>query len=223
MRGTKLRRLDKEKALERLDEIEALTSIPGMDRDAIDMRPPGIDGEALDLMVKVAQRKGGVKLLVEKYAASRSRIIVRALGGILLQRAKSTKLKDAYLLFEFIEKLQRKDVPGILGITTAIKFQIDLAGLWRHTPMPESLYSFLQHCLEFTSPKAKWKHRGLSDWVELGAVDLLWVMCEHKIYDLNFDEEQRKWLEDKVREIADSNPDNESFQRNASIFFRLCK
>lgn len=218
-----MRKQDKEKISERLDEIEALTSMPDKDGYAIEIGLPGIDGEVLDLMAKAAKRNGGAKLLVEKYAASRSVIIVSALCGVLGQYTKRTKLKDAYLIFEYIEMLERKDSPGILGgILSAIKEQIRLTRIWQKTKMPDNFYPFLQHCLEFTSRKAKWKHHGLSDWVEIGAVDLLWTMCEAGIYNFNFDEKQRGWIENKIREIAAANLDNETFQLNTSIYFRLC-
>lgn len=215
-----MRRIDKEKILERLDEIEALTSIPGRDGNAYDIGLPGIDSEARNLMLKAARDKGSVKQLLEKYSGSRSVIIENALGSVLGRCTKRTKLKDAYLLFENIEKLQRKDIPAILGGTlSSIKVQIWRAKVWQQTPMPKILYPFLQHCLEFTSEKATWTHRGLADWVELGALDLLWTMCEHKIYNLNFNESQRKWIEDKIKEIAEANPDNKTFQRNTLYFF----
>lgn len=101
-----MRKLDKEKALETLSEIERLTSMPGKDGGAIAIGLPGIDGQASDLMVKIARRKEGLRLLVERYSASRSVIVVGALTHVLIGRAKSTTATDAYLLFEFIEKLQ---------------------------------------------------------------------------------------------------------------------
>jgi hypothetical protein len=219
-----VRRLDREKALETLDEIEALTSTPGRDSDAIAIGMPGIDGKALDLMVKVARLKGGLKLLVERYSASRSVIVVGALIGVLVRRAESTKLKDAYLLFDFIENLQRKDNSSILVTTlTAIQHQIGLAGVWQHTRMPESFYPFLQHCLDFTGARANWIHRGLSDQVQMAAIDLLFDMCKVKIFDLNFNKEQCKWIEDKVREIASLSTDNAIFQTHVSNFFNCLR
>ena len=215
-----MRRLNKEKIIERLDEIEAFTSMPGKDGDAIGMGLPGIDGEALDLMVKVARRKDGVKLLVERYAASRSVIIVGALGFILTERAKTTKLKDAYLLFEAIEKLNRGDNLRVLGMPlTALKFQIGIAEVWQQMPMPKSLYPYLQDCLEISGELVTLTDRGLSAGIQLDAIDVLLLMCEKRIYNLNFDEEQRKWLENKIRKIADDNPGSQSFQRDTSYFF----
>lgn len=215
-----MRKLDKEKALETLDKIEALTSIPGRNGNAYDIGLPGIDGLALDLMVKIARRKGGVKLLIDKYAASRSQIIINAVIGVLVHRAERTKLKDAYLLFEFIEKLQRKDHSSLLvTILTAIKFQIGLVKVWQHTPMPNSFYPFLQHCLEFTGARAYGIPHTLSNEVQVSVIDILWTMCRMEIYNLNFDKSQRKWIEDKVRELVIANSDNETFQRNTAYFF----
>jgi hypothetical protein len=215
-----VRRLDREKAIDTLEQIESLTSMPGKDGGAIAIGMPGIDGKSLDLMVKVARAKGGLELIVERYSASRSTIIAGALGLVLTEKSKSTNLKTAYLLFKFIEKLQRKDNSGILGATlTAIKFQILLARVWQHTQLPESLYPFLQHCLDFTGERANWMHRGLSDWVQLDAIDVLRAMCEVKLFDFNFDEQQRKWIEDKVKEIASLNAENATFQTHASNFF----
>jgi hypothetical protein len=215
-----LRKLDKERSIKTLDKIEALTSIPGRDSNAYDIGLPGIDGLTLDLMVKVARRKGGVKLLVERYAASRSQIVVGAISGVLTRRAESVKLKDAYLLFEFIEKLQRKNHSSVLvTILTAVKFQIGLAKVWQYTRMPNSFYPFLQHCLNFTGVQANEIPRTLSDEVQLSAIDVLETMCKAKIYNLNFDESQRQWIENKVREITIVNSDNEMFQKDASYFF----
>lgn len=213
-------KLDQEKALETLDKIEGLTSQPGKDGTAIEIGLPGIDGEALDLMVKIARQKGGVKLLVERYAASRSQIIIGPLILILTNRAERTKLKNAYLLFEVIEKLQRKDKWGnLVTALTAIKFQIGLAKVWQHTRLPNSFYPFLQYCLDFSGAQANGVPRTLSDDVQLSAIDVLRTMCEMKIYILNFDESQRQWIEGKVREITDANASNKVFPRDASSFF----
>ena len=185
---------------------------------------PGIDGKALDLVVKVARLKGGLKSLIERYGASRSVIIVGALALVLVRRAESTKLKDAYLLFDFIEKLQRKDNPSIMVTTlTAIRHQIGLAGVWQHTRMPESLYPFLQHCLDFIGAEANRIHRGLSDQVQMGAIDVLRMMCEAEIFNFNFDEGQRRWIKDKVKEIADLNAGSAMFQSCASSFFNCLR
>ncbi|HEX8070940.1 MAG TPA: hypothetical protein VF546_13375 [Pyrinomonadaceae bacterium] len=214
-----MRRAEKEKALATLDEIERLTSVPGRDGGAVEIGLPGIDGRALDLMVKVARGKDSLKLLVERYSASRSVVIVGALLFVLLKRAESTTHKDAYLLFDFIENLQRKDNPGVLVTTlTAIGHQIGLAQVWQRTRMPESLYPFLQHCLDFAGVKANWIHRGLSDAVQLGAIDILLDMCRAKIFALNFAPEQRRWLESKAKEIADLNTDHAEFQARAASF-----
>ena len=80
--------------------------MPGKDDGAFAIGLPGIDGQALDLAVKIARRKGGLRLLVERYGASRSVIVVGTLALMLADRAQSTKVKDAHLLFELIEKLQ---------------------------------------------------------------------------------------------------------------------
>ena len=219
-----MRRVDREKALETLDEIERLTSLPGKDGHAIEIGIPGIDGNALDLMVKVARLKGGLKLLVEKYSASQSVIIVSGLVLILVRRAESTNLKNAYLLFEFIENLQRKDNSSILVTTlTAIRHQIGIAKVWHHTRMPESLYPFLQHCLDFTGAKANWIHRGLSDDVQMGAVDVLRTMCEVKTFDFNFSQEQRRWIEAKVGEIGNQNTNHPIFQTSVSDFLNCLR
>ena len=85
--------------------------------------------------------------------------------------------------------------------------------------MPESIYPFLQHCLAFTGAQANWIDRTLSDDVQLGAIDLLRTMCEENIYDLNIDDAQRSWIEDKVREVVAANAGNEMFQSDASYFF----
>ncbi len=215
-----MRKIDKVKALETLNKIKELTSTPGKDGGAIDIGLPGIDGQASDLMVKVARRKEGLRLLVERYSASRSVIVVGALTHVLVERAKSTIAKDAYLLFDFIEKLQRRDNSSVLvTVLTAVTYQIGLAKAWRQTKMPESVYPFLQHCLAFTGARANWIHRSLSDNVQLSAIDLLRVICEVDIYKLHFDDSQRNWIENKVREVVSANPDRERFQQGASYFF----
>jgi hypothetical protein len=219
-----LRRVDREKALETLDHIEAVTSVAGKDGAAAEIGMPGVDGEALELVVNVARHKGGLKSLIERYGSSRSVIIVGALALVLVRRAERTKLKDAYLLFDLIEKLRRKDNPNILvTILTAIRHQIGLARVWQHTRTPESLYTFLQHCLAFPGVRANPKHRGLSDQVQAGAIDVLRIMCEAGIYDLNFDGGQRGWVEDKVKEIAKLNTRNAIFQTCTSSFLNCLR
>jgi len=215
-----LRKLDKEKALETLSEIERLTSMPGKDGGAIAIGLPGLDAQAFDLAIKIARRKGGLTLLVEKYSASRSQIVVGVLALMLTERAKRKKPTEAYLLFEFIEKLQRRDHSSVLvTVLTAIKYQIGLAKAWRHTKIPESVYPFLQHCLAFTGARANWIHRSLSDDVQLSAIDLLRTMCEADIYNLNFDDSQRNWIENKVKEVVSANSEKDWFQQGASYFF----
>jgi hypothetical protein len=212
-----LRRSYREKALETLDQIERVTSIPGKDGGAIEIGIPGIDGKALDLMVKAARGKDSLKLLVERYGASRSVIIVGAILLVLVKKAESTNLKNAYLLFQFIENLQRKDNSSILVTTlTAIQHQIGLARVWQRTRMPESIYPFLQYCLDFTGTRASWMPRELSDEVQLGAIDVLRAMCEVRILNLNFDHAQHSWLEHKAKEIASLNAENATFQTQVS-------
>ncbi len=194
--------------------------MPGRNGGAIDIGLPDIDGEALDLMVKVARRKGGVKMLVEKYAASRSVIVVGALGFILTEKSKTTNLKNASLLFDAIEKLRKEENFKILGMPlTALKFQIGIAKVWQYTRMPESLYSFLRDCLEPSGKQISIIDQQSFDEIQLDAIDILRLMCEIKIYELNFDNEQRKWLENKMKKIVEANSDNETFQRNISYFF----
>lgn len=215
-----MRKQDQEKIFATLDKIEELTSVPDRNGGAIEIGLPGIDGEAFDLMVKIARERGGVKLLVEKYAASLSQIIVGALLLVLTDRAKRRRLKNAHLLFDFIGKLQLKDRWGILVTTlTAIKFQIGLAKVWHRDPMPDSCYPFVQYCLHFTNAQADSKSSSLSDEVQLNVIDVLWTMCKERIYNLNFDEAQRRWLEDKVREIQGANSGNEMLQKDVLYFF----
>lgn len=217
-------KISEEKALETLDKIEALASTSGTDGNVISTGMPDVDVSALELMIKVARRKGGVELLVKKYAASHSRDVIGALVLILVQRAEKTKPKDAHLLFEFIKKLQLKNDLGILVTTlTSVQNQIGLAKVWQNAKMPENLYQFLQHCLEFKEEQATRGDRKLANQVQLSVVGLLLLMCNVQNYDLNFNESQRKSLEDKIKEITTINSEDEILRADASYFFQCLK
>lgn len=87
--------------------------------------------DVLDAMEAVTERPDGLSQLVDRYAASPSAIVTRALSFLLAQAASSARGAQRELVYRFIERLTVSDDPSTLMNTlTAVQRQAIAGAPW---------------------------------------------------------------------------------------------
>lgn len=182
--------MNQAEALKRLDEIERRDPDPTFDRDGV--------GKIMETLGATPE---GLRLLVDRYAASPSANIVAQLALLLSLKSGHCTVETAPVVFEFASKLQRSDLESVLMSTlNAMKNQIGFGPGWGESPdAPKVLFPFLANCLTF-------KGR-LDDLVHYAAVELVTSICWCGTLETTFTKDQFEWIRQRVVELSDT--DNE--------------
>jgi hypothetical protein len=176
--------MDQTEAIRRLDEIEEL------DPD------PAVDVGTLEIMEAVGEKPEGLRLLVERYSASPSANIAVYLALVFGKKSSSSTLETAPLVFEFADRLRRKDQDAALGsILSAMQNQIGFGPGWGNTPRPPaSLFPFVRDCLNFSAKR--------SSLVHFGAIELITTICCGNLLTTVFSDLEMQWIQKRIDELA---------------------
>ena len=170
--------------LDRLGEIEA-------EDDESD--------DTIDLMEEVAQRPGGLQLLLERFGHSEHAMVVRSLSFLLARAANQTTVESSARIYDLIAKLRcTDDVSTLINCMTTIQRQAICDIPWPGGRAPASLFPFLMHCLTQGALVAP------------GAIDVLMRLYEDGRFPAAFSDEQQRELRAKL--VALSSVEDEALK-----------